>query len=134
MHKNLLRSMMRKLKPKVEYADIRWVKRHHENISAFNYDVENLSCHIDEGYGIRVLYNGAWGFACGSIFEEKAAQMSIRLAIEIAKASSSVNQEKISFPEQPAVHASYASNCQINPFEVSQEIKLHYLFIPMKSS
>ncbi len=128
MHKNLLRSMMRELKAKVEYADIRWVKRQHENISAFNYNVENLSSHIDEGYGIRVLYNGAWGFACGSIFEEKAARMSIKLAIEIAKASSSINREKISFPRQPATHASYASSYQINPFEVSQETKLHYLF------
>ncbi|HLD41130.1 MAG TPA: DNA gyrase modulator, partial [Candidatus Omnitrophota bacterium] len=129
MHKDLLRSMIHKLKSKgPEYADIRWVKRQHENISAFNYNVENLSSHIDEGYGIRVLYNGAWGFACGSIFEEKAADKSIRLAIEIAKASSLANQEKITFPQQPPVHASYASSYQINPFEVSQETKLHYLF------
>lgn len=127
MHKDFLRSMMRKLRSKAEYADIRWVKRQHENISAFNYNVENLSSHIDEGYGIRVLYNGAWGFACGSIFEEKSADKSLKLAIEIAKASSGINQEKISFPRQPATHASYASSYQINPFEVSQETKLHYL-------
>ncbi len=120
--------MIRKLKSKgLEYADIRWVKRHHENISAFNYDLENLSCRIDEGYGIRVLYNGAWGFACGSIFEEKSADKSLKLAVEIAKASSSINREKVSLPARSPIHASYASSYQINPFEISQETKLHYL-------
>lgn len=129
MNKHLLRSMIHKLRTKgVEYADIRRVKRQHENISVFNYNVENLSSHIDEGYGIRVLYNGAWGFACGSIFETKAIEKNIKLAIEIARASSAINKEKTAFPSCPAIHARYASSYELNPFEVSQETKLHYLF------
>lgn len=129
MHKNLLRSMIHKLKSKsVEYADIRWVRRQHENISVFNQSVENLSTHIDEGYGIRALFNGAWGFACGSVFKETEIEKNIKLAIEIARASSSINKEKVLYPAYPAVHASYASGYEIDPFEVSADTKLHYLF------
>lgn len=124
-----MRSMIHKLKSKaVEYADIRWVKSQHENISVFNHEVENISFHIDEGYGIRVLYNGAWGFACGSIFEEKEIEKNIRLAINIARSSSSINKENVIFPAYPAVHAQYASSYEINPFEVSQDTKLQNLF------
>lgn len=129
MKKQLLRAMLHKLKSKaVEYADIRWVKTEHENISVFNHAVENISFHIDEGYGIRVLYNGAWGFSCGSDFSEKEIEKNIKLAIEIARSSSSLNKTKVIYPAGPAVHAVYASSYQINPFEVSQEAKLHYLF------
>lgn len=110
-----------------EYADIRWVKRQHENISVFNQSVENLSHHIDEGYGIRVLFNGAWGFSCGSIFEEKAIEKNIKLALTIARASSAINKEKVTFGAYPAVHARYASNYEVDPFRVSLETKLQYL-------
>ena len=129
MDKHLFRSMLHKMKSQgAEYADIRWVKKQHENISVFNHAVENISFHIDEGYGIRVLYNGAWGFACGSIFEEKEINKNIKLSIDIARASSRINKEKVFFPAYPAVHASYASSYEINPFDVSQDTKLHYLF------
>ena len=129
MKKNILRAMIHKLKSKgALYADIRWVRKQHENISVFNRGLENLSHHIDEGYGIRALYNGAWGFACGSIFSEKEIEKNIRLALEIARASSVVNKEKAIFPSHPAAHASYTCGYEINPFEVSVETKLHYLF------
>ena len=121
--------MIHKLKSKgALYADIRWVRKQHENISVFNRGLENLSHHIDEGYGIRVLYNGAWGFACGSIFSEKEIEKNIKLALEIARASNVVNKEKAIFPSHPAAHASYTCGYEINPFEVSAETKLHYLF------
>ena len=129
MNKQLLRFMAHKLKSKaVEYADIRWVKTQAESISVFNQVVENISFHIDEGYGIRVLYNGAWGFSCGSNFSEKEIEKNMKLAIEIARASSSVNKTRVAYPAYPAVHSSHSSSYQINPFEVSQETKLHYLF------
>lgn len=129
MRKAIIRSMMHKLKGKgVDYADIRWVKKQHESLSVFNYDVENISSHIDEGYGIRVLCDGAWGFSCGSIFEEGLIEKNIALAIEIARVSSFINKEKVAFPAYPAVHATYSSAYQINPFEVALDTKLHYLF------
>lgn len=129
MKRYLLRAGMDRIKAKgAQYAEIRWVRRRHENISLLNRNVENISDHIDEGYGIRALYNGAWGFACGSIFEEKEIEKTINLCLEIARASSSINKEKISLPEYPAVHATYASSYEINPFEVSLDTKLHYLF------
>lgn len=121
--------MIHSIKSKgAEYADIRWVKTQHENITILNHDIENISNHIDEGYGIRALFNGAWGFSCGSIFDEKEIEKNIRLAIEIAQASSSINKEKIILPAYPEVHCTYASPYEINPFEVSLDTKLHYLF------
>lgn len=134
-----MRAIIHKLKSKgVEYADVRWVKTRHENLSVLNQSAENISSHIDEGYGIRALYNGGWGFSCGSILEENAIEKNIRLAINIARASRIVNKNKVSFAPISPARASYSSACQINPFEVSMETKLHCLFytneILMRSS
>ncbi|MCJ7497108.1 MAG: TldD/PmbA family protein, partial [candidate division Zixibacteria bacterium] len=55
---------------KVEYADIRQVRRQTESIQVKNGNVESISCDEDQGFGIRIIANGAWGFASSSILSE----------------------------------------------------------------
>ena len=62
--KELIRETINGLKKKgVDYADLRRVKRISENIKVKNREVEGVSKSEDLGFGIRVLYKGAWGFA-----------------------------------------------------------------------
>ena len=48
---------------KVDYADIRVVRRQNEEIEVKNGKVEALTGDEDFGFGIRVFSQGAWGFA-----------------------------------------------------------------------
>lgn len=53
---------------KVEYADIRQIHRVTENIEVKNGNIEGISCDEDQGFGIRIIANGAWGFALAPCF------------------------------------------------------------------
>ncbi|MCL7452625.1 MAG: TldD/PmbA family protein, partial [Anaerolineae bacterium] len=45
------------------YADMRVVQRRTQNINVKNGVVEGLSDNESQGFGIRVVVDGAWGFA-----------------------------------------------------------------------
>ncbi|MFO7997499.1 MAG: TGS domain-containing protein, partial [Bacteroidales bacterium] len=45
------------------YADVRWVRRNNDLLQLWDGEIENVSADLSEGIGIRVLLNGAWGFA-----------------------------------------------------------------------
>ena len=46
------------------YADARAVTRRSQNVSTKNRAVDSVSDSESEGIGVRVLVDGAWGFAC----------------------------------------------------------------------
>ena len=48
---------------KVDYADCRYVRRERESIKVSDSAVESFSRDLDVGVGIRVIADGAWGFA-----------------------------------------------------------------------
>ena len=48
------------------YADIRFVRNEVESIKVTNENVDTLSRTLNHGFGIRVLADGAWGFASSS--------------------------------------------------------------------
>ena len=45
------------------YADVRVVRRLEESITVKTAKVEGVSAGETEGFGVRVLVDGAWGFA-----------------------------------------------------------------------
>ena len=65
--KHLIQNVLDVAKLKgVPYADIRIVRRQNEEIEVKNGQVEALIHDEDFGFGVRVLFQGAWGFACSS--------------------------------------------------------------------
>lgn len=77
----------------VSYADIRRTQRLSQNIKVKNRNVEALSQNEDAGFGIRVLHNGAWGFAASSILTPAEFKRIANLALEIAKASATTKKK-----------------------------------------
>ena len=84
-----------------EYADIRIVRRQNEEIEVKNGKVEALVYDEDFGFGIRVLFQGAWGFACSSKVTKGEMENVFGRALKIAKASSKVKGKEILFPLHP---------------------------------
>jgi len=82
---------------RVAYADIRIVHRQLEEVEVKNGNVEALTHNEDLGFGIRVLYKGAWGFACSSKVTKGEMERVLGKALRIAKASSTVMGKSISF-------------------------------------
>jgi TldD protein len=112
---------------KVNYADIRIVRRQREEIAVKNGNVEALTWEEDYGFGIRVLFRGTWGFACSSKVDKGEMEVTFLRAWEIAKGGSKAKRQKAPFPPAPPVVARYQTPISIDPFSVSPETKLKLL-------
>jgi TldD protein len=113
---------------KVDYADIRIVRRQNEEIGVKNGRVEALIHDSDFGFGIRVLFRGAWGFASSSKVGKTEMETVFRKALKIAKASSKAKGKDLFFSSVIPVVDRYQTPISVNPFNVSTEAKLELLF------
>ena len=126
--KTLMQNILDSAKLKgVDYADIRIVGRKTEEIEVKNGKVEGLTHDEDIGFGIRVLLEGAWGFACSSNMARREMESILGRALKIAKASSKVKKNPVSFPPSGRVVGRYETPFTVDPFDVSPEAKLDLL-------
>jgi TldD protein len=112
---------------KVDYADIRVIRRQNEEIEVKNGKVEALTHDEDLGFGIRVLFKGSWGFACSSKTNKREMETVFGNALKIAKASSKAKGKEISFHPSSPIVDKYKTPISIDPFDVSPERKLDLL-------
>ncbi len=109
------------------YADIRIVRRENQGIVVKNGKVEGLSQDENQGFGVRVILNGAWGFASSSLLSLEEVERVTALAAEIARASALVKTQEVDIGP-PIVHTdTYRTPVQIDPFQVSMEKKIGLL-------
>jgi TldD protein len=128
--KNLIHHILdlAKLK-KVDYADVRVVRRQSEEIEVKNGKVEALTSDEDFGFGIRVLFQGAWGFACSSKVTKSEMEAVFRKAFKISKASSKARGRDIIFSASAPVVDRYQTPVSIDPFHATLEKKLSLLLM-----
>ncbi|HVP36975.1 MAG TPA: TldD/PmbA family protein [Terriglobales bacterium] len=112
---------------KVEYADIRQIHKVTENIEVKNGNIDGISCDTDQGFGIRVIANGAWGFASSSVLSPAEMKRVANKALEIAKASSIIKKELARLSPTEVFEDQYISKYEIDPFKVSLEEKIELL-------
>src|SRR5947199_507586 len=67
------------------YADIRINRYRRENIFAREQRVQNVSRTTDLGFGVRVLFKGAWGFAASPIMTPESVKRITEQAVDIAR-------------------------------------------------
>ncbi|MDO6527691.1 TldD/PmbA family protein [Motilimonas sp. 1_MG-2023] len=109
----------------VDYADIRIHQLdEEETIATMKGDVDKYNLVSKQGYGIRVLVNGAWGFASSEVMTLTAMQQTGHQAIAKAKTASDYIQQKVRLAPKAVIQDSYTSPCQIDPFTVSTQDKL----------
>lgn len=111
----------------VEYADIRIVRRQKEEIEVKNGKVEAFTKDEDFGFGIRVLAQGAWGFACSLRVNKREMEAVFKRALRIAQASSKIRGGEIIFQNGPSKIDRYKTPVSIDPFKVSAEEKIAHL-------
>jgi TldD protein len=115
------------LRQGVAYADVRVVQRRKEDISVKNGQADQVAMEESTGYGVRVLAEGAWGFAASSDFYRAAAAATVERALEIARAGAGVQTEPLFLPSCPGVEGAYATPLTQDPFAVPLETRLALL-------
>ncbi len=126
--KEALKNGIKYLKSKdVDYADIRFVRRSHESLVVKNDEVENIASKTDEGFSVRVLKRGSWGFSSCADLSKNNVEKTAQRAMAIAEAAAVINKTKIYLAPAEVVKASFKSKYEIDPFEVPIHKKLEYL-------
>jgi TldD protein len=109
------------------YADVRIERLERQVISVKNGRPDGMVEDESQGFGVRVLVDGAWGFASSSRVEPRELERIARRAVQIARASALVRSEHVDLGEPIRSVASYATPMKIDPFTVSIDDKLSHL-------
>lgn len=109
------------------YADARLVQTRRQEISVKHGRLDGLEEDESQGLGVRVLFDGAWGFACTSDPSPGAAERTGREAVDVARASARVHRVPVALGPPVASRGQYTGDCQIDPFTISVEDKLALL-------
>jgi TldD protein len=109
------------------YADMRIVRRQTQNISVKNGVVEGLSHSESQGFGVRVVADGAWGFASSALLSPEEVDRVTALAVQIARASALFKIHDVKLGPPVAHVGTYRTPVQIDPWDVSPEQKIDLL-------
>ena len=109
------------------YADIRINRYRRESIATRERQVQNVSRSTSYGLGLRVLVNGAWGFAATNVVTPAAATAAAEQAVAIARANASLATRRVVLAGADKVIATWANPITRDPFEVSLETKTAFL-------
>jgi TldD protein len=109
------------------YADVRVVHRRDESIAVKSGRVEGVAAGESEGFGVRVLVDGAWGFASSSRLVAGEADRVAADAVRIARASATALRDRVQLDDRPPAHGTYETLIEEDPFAVPLEEKIGHL-------
>src|SRR5882724_3911221 len=109
------------------YADVRITDDRHRALSTKNGKLGSASVSESFGFGVRVIADGAWGFAASDDLSRAAVEATAARAVEIARASARVKQDDIRMASEKPAAAEWTSPFQIDPFTTSVEQNIDLL-------
>jgi TldD protein len=109
------------------YADVRVVRNLNEAIAIKSGRVEGVASGESEGFGLRVLVDGAWGFASSNELSSVEADRIAAEAIRIARASATALRTPALLDDRPPARGTFETPFEEDPFEVGLEEKIGLL-------
>jgi TldD protein len=109
------------------YADIRVSRYRRESIATRERQVQNVSRSASYGLGLRVLVNGAWGFAATHQVDPVSARAAAEQAVAIAKANAILATRKVVLADTDSVVTTWNNPIKRDPFEVPLDAKIQFL-------
>ncbi|WP_324673290.1 TldD/PmbA family protein [Hymenobacter sp. GOD-10R] len=110
------------------YADARVGRYLNQYVFTREKQVQNIVNTESYGVGVRVLVNGAWGFAATNDVTEAAVAQAAREAVAIAKANARLQKEPVNLaPQSGYGEVSWKTPIEQNAFEVPVKQKVDLL-------
>jgi len=109
------------------YADVRVIDDRSRGLATKNGKIANASDSQSQGFSVRVLMNGAWGFASSADLGRSSVEATAAHAVEIARASAKVKQSDVKLVPEQAVTAEWTTPYEIDPFTIPVEENLYLL-------
>ena len=119
------------------YADARFVDTSREDLRVRGIvprgpEPEAIERKSSSGFGIRALFDGAWGFSCTATPTAAAITRAAREAVAIARATSRVATRKVVLSPIEPSRGSYRTRFRVDPFTVPLDRKLRDLIEPVE--
>jgi TldD protein len=106
------------------YADTRIVRKQEESISVKSGRLEGVASGESEGFGVRALVDGAWGFASSHRLDLDEADRVATLAVRIARASATALRDRTALDSRPPATGRFETPVQEDPFAIPLERKI----------
>ena len=106
------------------YADVRVVRQLEEAITIKSGRLEGVAGGESEGFGVRVLVDGAWGFAASHSLSTAEADRVAAEAVRIARASATAIRRPVVLDDRPPAQGRFETPVVEDPFAVPLEQKL----------
>ncbi|HVL51938.1 MAG TPA: TldD/PmbA family protein [Actinomycetota bacterium] len=109
------------------YADFRFERHQGQGISVRDTSLESMVTSQTLSYSVRVIVNGAWGFASSVTLTPEGAVATAGRAAGVAATLANLNSEPVELAPEPAHQGTYVSSFEIDPFSVPDEEKVALL-------
>jgi len=111
------------------YADIRVLHTETQSIQVKNGVAEAISLGDTQGFGVRVIADGSWGFASSARLERGTVDHVAALAVDIAKASALVGNGGVELGPRETHVDTYHTPFEVDPFQVPLDAKIDLLLL-----
>jgi TldD protein len=109
------------------YADVRVQEIETEELAVRNGVLETAELATSAGVGVRVLVDGAWGFAATSDLDGHDPVAAARLAVDVGRASAKVKRHDVVLAPAEAQSGRYETPYKEDPFAVGLSEKVDLL-------
>jgi TldD protein len=104
----------------VTHADFRFERVRVQSLGARDGVIQSATDAEDVGFAVRVIHQGAWGFASGVVLTTDEAVRVAETAVNVALVASSMTTSPIELAPEPVyADATWVSAYDINPFDVA---------------
>jgi len=100
------------------YADVRVVDLRQRYLSTKNGQPAQVRESHSMGVGVRVVAEGAWGFAATDDLARSSIDRVAAKAVEIARASATTKKRGVRLAKEPKVIGRWEAPCRIDPFSI----------------
>ncbi|WP_174208923.1 TldD/PmbA family protein [Stenotrophomonas sp. ESTM1D_MKCIP4_1] len=113
---------------KASYCDVRIGRYLNQSVVTREHQVGNVTNRESSGVGVRVLVNGAWGFAATHQQTDAAVRGAVEQATAIARANASIQSRPVQLAPTPAVgEVRWQTPVRKNAMEVPIQDKIELL-------
>ena len=109
------------------YADVRVVAHRNRALTTKNGKIGSAADSESVGMNVRVIADGAWGFAASAELGRGAVEATAAEAVAIARASARVKREDVRLAQETPAVAEWSTPYKIDPFITSVEQNIELL-------
>jgi TldD protein len=112
----------------VSHADFRFERVRYQTIRVRDGRLEGASDTEDVGFAVRVVLNGAWGFASGVVTTPEHAVQVAETAIRTAQVAAAMTTTPVALADEPTYHdVQWVSSYEIDPLTIALQDKVELL-------